>query len=284
MMEKRRLGKTEHMSSILTFGGAAIGQSSQYEAESAIELALEHGINHFDVAPSYGNSEVLLGPWMEKHHKEIFLGCKTTERKKTGAHDSFQRSLERLKVESFDLFQFHGVNDFEALDTILGKGGALEAILEAKEQKLVKYIGITGHRPAVQLEALSRFPFDTVLFPLNRVLAALKNEYSGFSVLLDQAKQKDIGMIIIKGISKRPWQQAVHKYHTWYEPFDTQTEIDKSIWYVLSQGITTMPMASDVTLWPMIISAVERYQKMDEEEQATVISEVDQYESIFPTA
>ena len=283
-MEKRRLGKTEHMSSILTFGGAAIGQSSQYEAESAIELALEHGINHFDVAPSYGNSEVLLGPWMKKHHKEIFLGCKTTERKKAGAHDSFHRSLERLKVESFDLFQFHGVNDFEALDTILGKGGALEAILEAKEQKLVKYIGITGHRPAVQLEALSRFPFDTVLFPLNRVLAALKNEYSGFSVLLDQARQKDIGMIIIKAISKRPWQQAEHKYHTWYEPFDTQTEIDKSIWYVLGQGITTMPMASDVTLWPMIISAVERYQKMDEEEQGTVISEVDQYESIFPTA
>ncbi len=283
-MEKRRLGKTEHMSSILTFGGAAIGQSSQYEAESAIELALEHGINHFDIAPSYGNSEVLLGPWMERHHKEIFLGCKTTERKKAGAHDSFQRSLERLKVESFDLFQFHGVDDFEALDTILGKGGALEAILEAKEKKLVKYVGITGHRPSVQIEALNRFPFDTVLFPLNRVLAAIENNYSDFSVLLDLAKQKDIGMITIKAISKRPWRQAAHKYHTWYEPFDTQAEIDKSVWYVLSQGITTMPMASDVTLWPMIISAAERYQRMDEAEQATVISEVDQYDSIFPTA
>ncbi|MFC1995180.1 aldo/keto reductase [Chloroflexota bacterium] len=283
-MEKRRLGKTEHMSSILTFGGAAIGHCTQYEAESAIELALEHSINHFDVAPSYGNAEVLLGPWMGKHHKEIFLGCKTTERTKAGAHDSFQRSLERLKIDSFDLFQFHGVNDFEALDTILGKGGALEAILEAKEQKLAKYIGITGHHPSVQLEALNRFPFDTVLFPLNRVLAALKNDYSDFSVLLDQAKQKDVGMIAIKAITKKPWQQETHKYHTWYEPFDTQIEIDKSIWYVLSQGITTMPMSSDVTLWPMLISAAERFQKMDEAEQAAAVSEVAQYESIFPTA
>jgi aryl-alcohol dehydrogenase-like predicted oxidoreductase len=283
-MEKRRLGKTEHMSSVLTFGGAAIGQSTQYEAESAIELALEHGINHFDIAPSYGNSEVLLGPWMKSHHKEVFLGCKTMERNKAGAFESFQRSLERLQVDYFDLFQFHGVNDFETLDTICGEGGALEAILEAREQKLVKYIGITGHRPAVQVDALNRFPFDTVLFPLNRVLAALKNDYSDFSVLLDLAKQRDVGTITIKSITKRPWQQADHKYSTWYEPFDTQADIDKSIWYVLSQGITTMPMASDVSLWPMIISAAERYQEMDEGEQAVVISEVAQYDSIFPTA
>lgn len=283
-MEKRRLGKTEHMSSVLTFGGAAVGRGTQQEAESAIELALEHGINHFDFAPVYGESEALCGPWMEKHHKEIFLGCKTTERTKTGARDSFQRSMDRLKVDHFDLFQFHGVNDFEALETIFGEGGALEAITEARDQNLVKYIGITGHCPAVQVEALNRFPFDTVLFPINRVLAALRNDYSDFSALLDLAKQKDVGMIAIKAITQRPWQQEARKYRTWYEPFDSQIEVDKSLWYVLSQGITTMPMASDVSLWPMIFSAVERYQKMDDGEQVTVIAEANQYESIFPTA
>jgi len=283
-MEKRRLGKTEHMSSVLAFGGAAIGRGTQYEAESAIELALEHGINHFDIAPTYGESETLLGPWMKKHHKEIFLGCKTRERSKTGAFESFKRSLEKLQVDSFNLFQFHGVNDLSELDAICGEDGALEAILQAREEGLVKYIGITGHCPSVQVEALKRFPFDTVLFPLNRVLAVLHTDYSDFRILLSLAKKQDVGMIAIKAISKRPWPQENHTYSTWYEPFNTQEEIDKSVWYVLSQGITTMPMASDVKLWPMIISAVERYHELGEEEQIVAQSEVAQYESIFPMA
>jgi len=283
-MEQRRLGRTGHMSSVLTFGGAALGQVSQEEADAAIELAIEHGVNHFDVAPTYGEAELRLGPWMEKHHNEIFLGCKTTERSKAGARASLQRSLERLRVDHFDLFQFHGVNDLETLNAILSPGGALEAVLEAREQGLVKYIGITGHRPFVQVEALNRFPFDTVLFPLNRVLAARRNDYSDFSILLDQAKQRDVGMLAIKAITKRPWQGTAHNYRTWYEPFDRQAEIDKSLWYVLSQGITTAPMAGDASLWPTLIDSAERFKPMNEEEQATVVAEVRRYQSIFPTA
>lgn len=282
-MEKRKLGQTGHMSTVLTFGSAAIGQVTQAEADAAINLAIEHGINHFDVAPTYGQSEVLLGPWMEKHRNEIFLGCKTNERSKAGAFESLQRSLERLRVNRFDLFQFHGVNDLDTLNIILGPGGALEAVLEAREQKLIKYIGITGHCPAVQVEALNRFPFDTVLFPLNRVLAACRNDYSGFNGLLDQTKQKNVGMITIKAIAKCPWQSTAHTYRTWYEPFNEQTEIDKSLWYVLSQGVTTAPLPADVSLWPMVIAAAERFQPMGVAEQARVISEVSQYGSIFPT-
>ncbi|HEY42020.1 MAG TPA: aldo/keto reductase [Dehalococcoidia bacterium] len=284
MMEKRRLGKTGHMSSVLTFGAAALGQVSQQEADAAIELAVKHGVNHFDVAPTYGEAELRLGPWMEKNRKEIFLGCKTTERSEAGAWESLQRSLQRLRVEYFDLFQFHGVNDLETLNAVLGPGGALEAVLKAREQGLVRYIGITGHRPFVQVEALNRFPFDTVLFPLNRVLAARRNDYSDFSILLDQAKQKDVGMIGIKAIAKRPWQSPTHVYRTWYEPFDEQTDIDKSLWYALSQGITTAPMASDVSLWPMLLDSAERFQPMNSEEQAAVVFEARRYQSIFPTA
>lgn len=283
-METRRLGKTGHMSSVLTFGAAALGQVSQDEADAAIELAVEHGVNHFDVAPTYGEAELRLGPWMENHRNTIFLGCKTTERSKAGARESMRRSLERLRVEHFDLFQFHGVNDLETLNAILGPGGALEAVLEAKEQGLVRYIGITGHRPFVQVEALNRFPFDTVLFPLNRILTARRNDYSDFSILLDQAKQKDVGMIGIKAITKRPWQSPAHNYSTWYEPFDEQTNIDKSLWYALSQGITTAPMAGDASLWPMLLDAAERFHQMDTEEQAAAVAEVRRYQSIFPTA
>ena len=283
-MEKRRLGKTGQISSILTFGAAALGQVTQAEADKAIELAVSHGVNHFDVAPTYGEAELRLGPWMEKHRDEIFLGCKTTERSKAGTWQSLQRSLERLRVKDFDLFQFHGVNDLETLNAVLGPGGALEAVLEAREQGLVRYIGITGHRPFVQVEALNRFPFDTVLFPLNRILAARRNDYSDFSILLDQAKQKDVGMLGIKAITKRPWQGPVHNYGTWYEPFDNQDDIDKSLWYTLSQGITTAPMAGDVALWPMLLDAAERYRPMDAEEQAAAVAEVRRYQSIFPTA
>ena len=143
-MEKRRLGKTENMSSILTFGSAALFQVSQGEADAAIEMAVEHGINHFDVAPVYGQAEMRLGPWMQQHRKEIFLACKTTERGKTGAWESIKKPLEQLQGNPFDLFQFHGVSDLDTRYAVLGPRGALEAVLEAKEQGLVRYIGITG--------------------------------------------------------------------------------------------------------------------------------------------
>ena len=283
-MEKRRLGKTGHMSSVLAFGAAALWQATPAETEAGIELALEHGINHIDVAPVYGQAETLLGPWLERHRSEVFLGCKTTDRSKAAAWESIRRSLDRLRVDSFDLFQFHGVNDLATLGMILGPGGALEAVLEAREQNLLRFVGITGHRPSVQLEALSRFDFDTVLFPLNRVLAARRNDYSDYAVLLDQTEKNDVGTIAIKAVAKRPWQGPMHMHSTWYEPFSEQDEIDSSLWFTLSQGVTTAPLPSDLSLWPIIIDAAERYRPMDAEAQAAAVSEARRYASIFPTA
>ncbi|MFC2034704.1 aldo/keto reductase [Chloroflexota bacterium] len=281
-MEKRRLGKTEQMSSVVSFGSAALWKCEQDEADTAIELAIGHGVNHFDVGPIYGQAEMRLGPWMEKYHKEAFLACKTTERSKTRAWESIKRSLEMLRVEYFDLYQFHGVNDLETLNAILGPAGALEAVLEAKEQGLVRHIGITGHRPFVQVEALCRFDFDTVLFPLNRVLAAHRSDFTDFTSLLEIARQKDVGTIVIKAIAKRPWEVALRIYQTWYEPFDEQAEIDKSLWYTLSQGVTTTVMPSDHRLWSMVISAAERFRALDVQEQEEVVSQVRRYRPIFP--
>ena len=283
-MEKRRLGKTEHKSSIIAFGGAALYKVSQAEADAAIELATEHGVNHFDVSPRYGQAEMRLGPWMQKHHKEVFLACKTTERGKTKAWESIKRSLEMLKVDYFDLYQFHGVNDLETLNAVLGPRGALEAALEAKEQGLVRHIGITGHRPFVQLEALNRFDFDTVILPVNRVLAAHRNDFNDFTLLLEIAQQKDVGIIGIKAIAKRPWEAAMRMYRTWYEPFDEQREIDKSLWYALSQGITTAAMPADMYLWPLVIDAAERVRVLDVREQEEAVSQVKHYRPIFPNA
>ena len=279
-MEKRRLGKTGHMSSVLTIGGAALGTVTQAEADAAITLAMEHGINHIDVAPTYGDAELRIGPWMPEHRNDFFLGCKTGARDKAGAWESIKRSLDRLQVSNFDLFQFHGVDDLENLETILNPGGALEAVLEAKQQGLIRYIGITGHRPNVYVEALQRFDFDTVLFPLSRVHAAHFDENNDFRPLIDLAKQKDVGMLAIKSISKRLWPSKDHSYKTWYEPFDSQTDIDHSLAYTLSQGVTTCPMSSDVKLWPMLIEAAERFTPMTAEEQSTAVDEVTQYQPI----
>ncbi len=272
------------MSSVLTFGSAALWRVTEAEADAAIELAIGHGVNHFDVAPAYGQAEMRLGPWMEKHHKEVFLACKTTERSKSKAWESLKRSLETLRVDYFDLYQFHGVNDLETLNVILGPGGALEAVTEAREQGLVRYIGITGHRPSVHVEALNRFQFDTVLFPLNRVLMAHRDDYNEFTILLDNAQRKDVGTIAIKAFAKRPWQGPMHMYRTWYEPFDAQEEIDKSLWYTLSQGITTAAMPGDLSLWPLVIDAAERFRALDAQEQEAVVSQVRRYRPIFPQA
>ena len=281
-MEKRRLGKTGHMSTVVAFGGAALWKVSQAEADAAIELAMEHGVNHFDVAPSYGQAEVRLGPWMEEHHKGIFLACKTRERSKARAWESTKRSLETLRVGRFDLFQLHGVDDLETLNVALGPGGALEAVLEAREQGLVRYIGITGHRALVQVEALQRFDFDTVLFPLNRVLAAQLNDMNDFFPLLDLARQKDVGTIAIKTVAMRPWEGPMHMYRTWYEPFDEQTEVDQSLWYALSQGITTAAMPSGVCLWPSLLDSAERFTPLGAREQDEAVAAVERYKPIFP--
>ena len=171
-METRPLGKTGHHSSIVVFGGFAVGWVDQAEADAALDMAYSNGINHIDVSPMYGEAEARIGSWIGRNGKKFFLACKTHEREKASAWESLQRSLETLKVDSLDLFQFHGVDSVAALDRILGPGGAMEAVQEAKVQGLLRFIGITGHNPPLHNIALQRFDFDTVLFPLNRIHAA----------------------------------------------------------------------------------------------------------------
>jgi aryl-alcohol dehydrogenase-like predicted oxidoreductase len=274
-MEKRRLGRTGHMSSIIIFGGFALFRSQQKEADAALEMALENGINHIDVSPVYGQAEKRIGSWLGRHGKEFFIGCKTAERDKAGAGEGLKRSLETLKIDRFDLFQLHGVDTIEVLDIVLGPGGALEAIIEAREQGLVRFIGITGHNPPVQNEALSRYDFDTVMFPLNRVHAAHVTDWNNFAPLLKTARRKDVGVMAIKSVAKQAWEDRTrgsHPYQTWYEPFDKAAEIEKSLWYTLSQDITSAVLPGELKLWPMAIDAARRFRPLNGSEQRAAIS------------
>jgi len=282
-MEMRRLGKTGHMTSIIAFGGFALLEANQDEADAAIEMALNNGVNHIDVSPIYGQAETHIGSWIERNGKNVFLACKTHERGKREAWESLKRSLETLRVNYFDLFQLHGVDDTETLNTVLNPGGALEAVLGAREQGLVRFIGITGHRPAIQNEALNRFDFDTVMFPLNRVHAAHREDWNDFLPLLETARQKDIGVMAIKSVAKCTWEETArtpHRYNTWYEPFDEVAEIEKSLWYTLSQDITSAVMPGDLKLWPMVIDAARRFKPLIESEQKKVVSQVAQYQPL----
>jgi aryl-alcohol dehydrogenase-like predicted oxidoreductase len=282
-METRRLGKTGHTDCILIFGGFALYHAKQKEADAALEMALAKGINHIDVSPIYGQAEARIGSWIGRHGKQFFIGCKTAERDRRGAREGLERSLETLKIDRFDLFQLHGVDEPRVLDTILGPGGAMEAILEARQQGLVRFIGITGHRPPLQEMALQRFDFDTVMFPLNRVHAAHFNEWNDFRPLLAEARRKDVGVQAIKSVARGTWagpRGASHPYQTWYEPFDDGGEIEKSLWFTLSQDITAAVLPGDLRLWPAIFDAAARFKPLSPARQRELVEQAAPYQPL----
>lgn len=283
-MEKRRFGRTGHKSTVAIFGAAAFWEVTQAEADVAMERVIAAGVNHIDVAPSYGLAEERLGPWLARERKRFFLGCKTMERTKAGAAAELRRSLERLQVDAFDLYQIHAITSMEELDQATEPSGALEAILDAREEGLTRFIGITGHgvdAPAVFLEALRRFDFDSVLFPLNFVLYANPDYRRNAEVLLHQCHARDVGVMIIKAIAKGPWSDRPKIYNTWYEPFDDAAHIQQTVNFALSQDVTGLCTAGDVTLLPLFLEAYEHFTPLSATQQEALIATATEYEPLF---
>lgn len=283
-METRRFGRTGHMSTIAIFGAAAFWEISQEDADKVMEQIIEAGINHIDVAPGYRQAEMRIGPWMPRERGRFFLGCKTQERTKEGAWNQMQESLKRLQTEAFDLYQFHAVTTMAELDAITMKGGALEAVEEARRQGLTKFIGITGHgvdAPKIYLEALRRFDFDTVLFPLNFVQMA-NPEYRKYAEeLIAECKAKDVGTMVIKFITKGPWGEKQHTATTWYEPFDDMETIQKGVNFALSYDVTGLCTAADTRILPLVLQACENFRRLNGDEIEAMIKSGEQYEPLF---
>jgi predicted aldo/keto reductase-like oxidoreductase len=272
------------MSTIVIFGSFAVGQIPQEEANGVMELLLEHGVNHIDVAPSYYDAELRLGPWLEEHRDRFFLGCKTQLRDRKKAREELHRSLERLRVDAFDLYQLHAVTTMEELEQCFAPGGSLEAILEAREQGLTRYVGITSHgilAPTVQIAALERFDFDSLLFPLNFKMWADTAYRREATTLLQMAAERDVGTMVIKSLTRGPWGDKKPRYHTWYEPFDDADSIERALRFALSQPVTGAISAGDARLLPMILDAAERFQPMDEAGQAELLATAGKYEPLF---
>jgi aryl-alcohol dehydrogenase-like predicted oxidoreductase len=286
-MEHRRLGRLGSENSVLIFGGAALAEATEEDSDMAIGQALDAGVDHFDTAADYGDSELKYGRWMPEIRDRIFLSTKTGLREKDAAKRQIQDSLERLRVDDVDLLQLHAVGDLEDLDRATGPGGSLEAAIEAKEEGLVGAIGITGHgdgAPATHLEALRRYPFETVLTPWNYILSTDEGYRADYEALVEEIRRQDAGLLIIKSISRRNWPEGDplddQRYATWYEPFDRQEYIDAAVSWVLShEEVTGLAMVGDVTLAPMMLEAEGRLMPREEAEQ--VLSSAPDYSSPF---
>jgi aryl-alcohol dehydrogenase-like predicted oxidoreductase len=272
------------MSTVAIFGGAAFWEISQADADKVMEQVIEAGINHIDIAPSYGQAEERVGPWMPRERKRFFLGCKTTERTRQGAWDEMQRSFKRLQTETFDLYQCHAITTVEELDAVTMKGGALEAFVEARQRGLIQYIGITGHganAPQIYLEALRRFDFDSILFPLNFVQMHNPEYRQNTEALIAECRKKDVGTMIIKTITKGPWGEKAHTATTWYEPFVEMDQIQRAVNFALSYDVTGLCTAGDTRILPLVLQACENFQALAEPEREAMIQSAQAFEPLF---
>ena len=262
MIPTQPFGNTDHNSTRTIFGGAAFSDVTQDDADRTMELIIERGINHIDTAASYGESELRLGPWMEKERGRFFLATKTGEREAGAAYDQIRRSLERLRVDQVDLIQLHNLVDEAEWEQAMGPGGALEAAVRAKEEGLVRFIGVTGHGvtvAAMHLRALERFPFDSVLLPYSYVMMRNPRYAADFEALFAVCRERNVAMQTIKSITAAPWGEREQTISTWYEPLTKQEDIDLAVHWVLGRDGVFLDTVSDITLLPKVLDAAGRF-------------------------
>jgi len=263
MILRNQFGKTGHLSTRVLFGGAALWNVTQADADRVLELLLKYGVNHIDVAASYGDAELRIGPWMKRHRSEFFLASKTGERTYQKAREEIRRSLDRLQTDHLDLIQLHAVIQEEELDTALGPGGALEAAIEARSEGLVRFIGITSHTlhaPVIHLRALQDFDFTSVLLPFNYPMLQNQPYAQDFWRLAAVCKERGIAMQTIKSICRRPWPENAEHFATcWYEPLSDQASINKAVGYVFGQPQLFLNTVGDVHSLPKVLEAADTY-------------------------
>jgi aryl-alcohol dehydrogenase-like predicted oxidoreductase len=275
MIEKKVFGRTGHLSTRTIFGAAALGSVSQADADRTIDVLMKYGVNHFDTAASYGDSEIRLGPWLKHNRNTVFLATKTGERTYQAAKDQFQRSLERLQTDHVDLIQLHYLVDPREWEVAMGPGGALEALIEAKAQGLTRFIGVTGHDLSVtkmHIKSLERYDFDSVLLPYNFPLMQNPEYAASFEALVALCQERNVPVQTIKGITRGPWGEKDRTRATWYEPLEKQEDIDKAVWWVLGRPDVFLNTVGDINVLPRALDAATRFERRpsDEEMQALV--------------
>lgn len=270
VIERQPFGRIGHLSTRTIFGAAALSRVTQAEADRTLEVLLKYGVNHIDTAASYGDSELRIGPWMDRHRGDFFLATKTGERTYEKAREEIHRSLERLRVDQVDLLQLHNLVDPEEWEVAMGPGGALEAAIEAREQGLVRFIGVTGHgltAPAMHKRSLERFDFDSVLLPYNYPLMQNPQYAADFEALLALCKERNVAVQTIKSIARGPWGEKAKTRTTWYEPLEEQADIDRAVHWVLGRPGIFLNTVGDIHVLPRVLDAASRFETRPSEEE-----------------
>ncbi len=262
MIPKIEFGRTGHMSTRTLFGAAALSQVSQADADRTLDVLLEYGVNHIDTAASYGDAELRIGPWMDRYRDQFFLATKTEKRTYAGAWEELQRSLDRLRTDVIDLWQMHILVDPDEWETAMGPDGALEAFIAAREQGLVRYLGVTGHGVTIahmHQRSLDRFDFDAVLLPYNYAMMRNPHYAADFETLVATCQQRNVAVQTIKSLTKGPWGDKPHTRATWYEPFEDPDEIETAVHWVLSRPGVFLNTVGDIDLLPKVLAAASRF-------------------------
>lgn len=263
MIAKLPFGRTGHQSTRTLFGAAALWTCGQDEADRVLELLLRHGVNHIDTAPRYGDSELRIGPWMERHREDFFLATKTRERTYHEAKAQIHESLERLRVDHVDLLQLHSLADPDEWDVAMGTGGALEAAIEAREEGLVRFIGVTGHGltiPSMHLRSLERFDFDAVLMPCNYALMQNPQYRADFEAVVSVCRERNVAVQTIKSIARGQWDGQQRNRVTWYAPLEDPAAIERAVHYVLGHEGLFLNTVGDPVLLEHVLEAASRFQ------------------------
>lgn len=263
-------GRTGHESSRVLFGGASLSSVSQDVADRTLEVLVEHGVNHIDVAASYGDAELRVRPWLQANPGRFFLATKTGQRKAAGAREELHRSLDRLGVDHLDLWQLHNLADPIEWDNALSPGGAIEAAMEAREQGLVRFLGVTGHGSQIAANhrrSLERFDFDSVLLPYNYLTMQLRYYAENFESLAATCAERNVAVQTIKSIALRPWLGRARTSSTWYEPLAKQADIDLAVWWALGRPGIFLNSVGDVEQLPRFLDAAERYESRPDDSE-----------------
>lgn len=284
MIPVEDFGRTGHRSTRTIFGAAALGAVTQADADRTMELLQRYGVNHIDTAASYGDSELRLGPWMERQRDDFFLATKTGERTYQAAYDQIRRSLERLRVDQVDLIQLHNLVDPSEWETAMGPGGALEAAIRAREEGLVRFIGVTGHGTtvaAMHMRSLERFDFDSVLLQYNHPMMQNPSYAADFEALVARCQERGVAVQTIKAITRAPWGDRPHTAATWYEPLRDPVAIDLAVHWVLGRPGIFLNTVGDITVLPMVLDAADRFRERPSDEAMQELAERQVMEPLF---
>ena len=276
MIERVPFGATGHDSSRVIFGAAALGSVSKGDADRALEVLLEHGVNHIDVAASYGDAELRIATWLRHHPDTFFVATKTGQRTYREAREEIRRSLERLGVDRIDSIQLHNLVDVIEWETALRANGALEAAIEAREEGLVRFIGVTGHGltvPEMHRRSLERFPFDSVLLPYNYVQMQDSRYADRFEALAAVCAERGVALQTIKSLAHRRWDGREKTASTWYEPLREQADIDLAVHWLLGRPEAFLLTTGDVEILPRLLDAAERFERRPSDEDMAALAD-----------